>query len=340
MSDRATKSEVRIGVLGTGAIAQIIHLPVLAELPGARVTAVCDRDYAKAKAIATRMDVPRVYERDEELFASEDVDAIIICSPSHLHEPQAVAALGAGKHVLVERPLALDAEGAESVLEAAKRADRVVMVALNNRYRPDALGVKAFAANGELGDIFSIKGAWYNRKVRPKRHTWRHHRETAGGGAFMDLGVQVLDLCLWMVDYPQVDRVSAHMHPGENMEVEDAASVLLRLANGGTVTVEVTWSLYGERDRHAVRVLGTGGSASLQPLKVFKEVEHAILDVTPTVPQGRENAYTASYREELRQFVAAAAHGGHQQPPREQVQLMRIVSAVYQSAEKGKEIRL
>ena len=331
---------LRIGVLGTGAIAQIVHLPVLSELPGASVTAVCDRDYAKAKAIAARMDIRKVYERDEDLFASEEVDAVIICSPSHLHEPQAIAALETGKHVLVERPLALDAKGAEAVVKAAEKADRVLMVALNNRYRPDALGVKAFAANGELGDVFSIKGAWYNRKVRPKRLTWRHHRGTAGGGAFMDLGVQVLDLCLWMVDYPQVDRVCAHLHPGENMEVEDAASVLLRLANGGTVTVEVTWSLFGERDRHAVRILGTGGSASLQPIKVFKEVEHAILDVTPSLPQGRENAYTASYREELRQFVAAATRGAHQAPPREQIQLMRIVEAVYESAEKGKEVRL
>ena len=333
-------SELRIGVVGTGAIAQIVHLPVVTELPGARIAAVCDRDYAKARAIAARMDVKRVFQEDEEMFSSDEVDAVIICSPSHLHERQAVAALQAGKHVLVERPLALTPGGAEAAVKAAEKAGRVLMVALNNRYRPDTLGVKAFARNGELGDIFSIKGAWYNRKVRPKRLTWRHQRETAGGGAFMDLGVQILDLCLWMVDYPQVDRVCAHLHPGENMEVEDAASVLLRLKNGGTMTVDVTWSLFGERDRHAVRVLGTAGSASLQPLKVEKEVDHAMIDVTPQIPQGRENAYTASYREELRQFVAAASGGTAPHPPREQVQLMRIVEAVYESAEKAKEIRL
>lgn len=335
-----SEGELRIGVIGTGAIAQIVHLPVLSDLPGATVVAVCDYDYAKAKAIAARMEVRRVFETDDQLLASDDVDAVIICSPSHLHERQAIAALEAGKHVLVERPIALDPKGAEAVVKAAERAERVLTVALNNRYRPDAQGVKAFAVNGELGDIFSIKGAWYNRKVRPKRLTWRHRKETAGGGAFMDLGVQVLDLCLWMVDYPQVDRVYAHLHPGENMEVEDAASVLITLANGGTVTTEVTWSLFGERDRHAVRVLGTAGSASIQPLKVFKEVEHAMLDVTPQIPQGRENPYTASYREELRQFVAAATRGAPPPPPREQIQLMRVIAAAYESAEKGREIKL
>lgn len=332
--------ELRVAVVGTGAIAQIVHLPVLAEMPGARVTAVCDLDYAKARAIAGRMDIKGVFRTDGEVFASDEVDAVVICSPSHLHEQQAVDALRAGKHVLVERPLALDARGAQAAVEAAKKADRVLMVALNNRYRPDAQGVKAFAANGELGEIFSVKGAWYNRKVRPKRQTWRHRKETAGGGAFMDLGVQVLDLCLWMVDYPQVDHVRARMHPGENMEVEDAASVLLGLANGGTMSIEVTWSLFGERDRHVLRVFGSAGSASLQPLKVFKEVEHAILDVTPQLQQGRENAYTASYREELRQFIGAASGGARQPAPSEQIQLMRIVSAAYESAEKDKEIRV
>ena len=332
--------ELRVAVLGTGAIAQIIHLPILKDLPGARIQALCDLDHAKARALAERLEVPRVYRKDEEVFDAEDVDAVVICSPSHLHQEQVVAALEAGKHVLVERPLALDARGAEAAVKAAEKAQRTLVVAYNNRYRPDTRGLKSFAMAGELGELFSVHGTWFNRKVRPKRLTWRHRRETAGGGAFMDLGVQVLDLCLWMMDYPEVDRVAAHTHPGEGMEVEDSASTLLRLKRGGTISVQVTWSLLGERDRHHVRLFGTAGSASTEPLRVFKEVEHGVLDVTPQIAPARENAYTASYREELRQFVAACRSPEPPPPPREQVQLMRLVAAVYESAEKGKEIRL
>jgi predicted dehydrogenase len=331
--------ELKVGVLGTGAIAQIVHLPLLIALPGARVEGVCDIDGNKAAAIAGRLGIPRVFRTDDELFASDNIDAIVICSPNHLHHTQVIAALEAGKHVLVERPLALDARGAEAAVKAAETANRTLVVAYNNRYRPDIRGVKSFVTAGELGDVFTVHGTWFNKKVRLRRPTWRHRKETSGGGAFMDLGVQVLDLCLWLLDYPQVERVCAHMHPGEDMEVEDAASVLLGLKSGTFISVQVTWSLLAERDRHHIRLFGTNGSATTHPLQVFKEMEHGVLNATPQVAPGVENAYTASYREELRAFVAAAL-GTPQPPPREQIELMRIVSAVYESAEKGREVRL
>jgi predicted dehydrogenase len=331
--------ELRVAVLGTGAIAQIVHIPVLIDLPGARVEGVCDIDGKKAAAIAERLAIPRVFSNDRDLFDSDDIDAVVICSPNHLHERQVVAALEAGKHVLVERPLALDARGAEAAVKAAEKAKRTLVVAYNNRYRQDLRGVKSLVKAGDLGEIFSIHGTWFNKKVRLRRPTWRHRKETAGGGAFMDLGVQVLDLCLWLMDYPTVERVSAHMRQGEDMEVEDSATVLLRLESGITVSIHVTWSLIAERDRHHIRLFGTAGSATTHPLQVFKEMEHGVLNATPLVAPGVENAFTASYREELRQFVAAAL-GAPPPPPREQVELMRAVSAIYESAEKGKEVRL
>lgn len=331
--------ELRVGVLGTGAIAQIVHLPVLIDLPGARVEGVCDIDEKKSAAIAERLSIPRVFADEQDLFDSDDIDAVAICSPNHLHQRQVVAALEAGKHVLVERPLALDAKGAEAAVKAAAKAGRTLVVAYNNRYRHDLRGVKSLLKAGELGEVFSIHGTWFNKKVRLRRPTWRHRRETAGGGAFMDLGLQVLDLGLWLMDYPAVERVSAHMRKGEDMEVEDAATVLLQLETGTTVSVEVTWSLIAERDRHHIRLFGTAGSATTHPLQVFKEMEHGVLNATPLVAPGVENAYTASYREELQQFVASAL-GTPPPPPHEQVELMRVVSAIYESAEKGKEIRL
>jgi predicted dehydrogenase len=331
--------ELRVGVLGTSAIAQIVHLPLLIDLPGARVEGVCDIDGPKAAALAARLGIPRVFSSDADLFDSDDIDAIVICSPNHLHQSQAIAALEAGKHVLVERPLALDAKGATAVVNAAEEADRTLVVAYNNRYRLDIRGVKSFVTAGELGEVFSVHGTWFNKKVRLRRPTWRHRADTSGGGAFMDLGVQVLDLCLWLLDYPKVERVAGHMHPGEDMEVEDSASVLVGLESGGIISVQVTWNLLADKDRHHIRLFGTAGSATTHPLQVFKEMEHGIMNATPQVAPGVENPYTASYREELRHFVAAAL-GAPQAPPREQIELMRVVSAVYESAEKGREVRL
>ena len=331
---------LRVAVLGTGAIAQIVHLPLLKSLPGVEVRAVCDIDETKAGAIAKRLAIPHVFDEPDALFQSGTVDAVVICSPSHLHHSQAIGALEAGLHVLVERPLAIDPKAAEAAIAAAEAADRVLLVAYNNRFRPDTRGVKSFVESGELGDIFSVHGTWFNRKVRPKRLTWRHRRELAGGGAFMDLGLQVLDLCMWTLDYPAVERVSAHLHRGEEFEVEDSASVLLGLETGATISIQVTWNLHAERDRHHIRVFGTTGSASTHPLAVYKESEHGMLNATPQIARGVENAYTASYREELRYFVNAALGSAEAKLPREQVELMRVVARVYEAGEKGKELRV
>lgn len=329
---------VELGVLGTGAIAQIVHLPLLSQMPGVSVSAVCDVNQSKAQAIAGRFEVPSVYRSDDEVFSDPDIQGVIICSPSHLHETQAIAALEGGKHVLVEKPLALTPDGAERVIAAAEQAGREVMVAMNNRYRADARAMRTFVTNGELGEPFLVKGGLLNRKVRVLRPTWRHRRATSGGGALMDLGVQILDLCLWTLGYPDVARVMCRTHPGEDMEVEDAGALLLETSVGTTVSVEATWSLLASRDRQYLQVLATRGSATLSPLSVHKEVEHGLLDVTPQFTPAAGNMYTATYEELLEHFVAVVAGRAQVEKPRDQVRLMRLIELAYRSAESGEVV--
>lgn len=334
--------DLRLGLLGAGAIAQVVHLPILAEIPGVRVEGICDVDRAKATTIAGRFGIPTVYQSDDEILAADDLDGVIICTPSYLHEPQTVQALEAGKHVLVEKPLAFDADGAQRAVDAAERAARALVVALNNRFRPDSVALKPFTHGGELGRVFLVKTGSLNRKTRTVRPTWRHRRRTAGGGALMDLGVQALDLCLWLLDYPRARRLVAHVHAGEAMEVEDAAAVLLELEGGPVISMEVTWSLFAQRDRHYVQLLGTLGSASLPPLSVTKELDQGLVDVTPLVPAGRTNLYTTSYWRQLEHFLDAirrARRGAARtEPPHDQVDLMRLISLAYRSAEEGREV--
>jgi predicted dehydrogenase len=332
---------LRVGLLGVGAIAQVVHLPVLAQKENVELVAVCDVDEPRARAIADRFGIPNVFRDDDAVFRSDDVDAIIICSPSHLHESQAIAGLQGGKHVLVEKPLALTADAARRVIEVAEKTDRTLMIAMNNRWRPDTMALRPFATNGELGEIFLTRGAWLNRKMRVVRPTWRHRKATAGGGALMDLGVQTLDLCLWMQGFPEAASVITHLHHAEGMEVEDSAGILVRLKNGSAVSLTVSWSLVAERDRHYMRMLGTRGSGAIAPLGVYKEVETGqIIDVTPTVVLGKENLYTASYRQELGHFVRVALGEGQEPLPREQVQIMKIVEAGYRSASEKREVEI
>lgn len=340
VGDAERHDEVRLAILGTGAIAQIVHLPVLSQMAGVRVTGVCDLDREKAVAIGTRFGIPTVCREDAEIFDAPDVDGVIICSPSYLHEEQAIAALEGGKHVLVEKPMALTAEGTQRVIETAERVGRSVMVAMNNRYRPDSQAVRTFVTGGELGDVFLVKGGLYNRKVRVLRPTWRHRLATSGGGALMDLGVQILDLCMWMLDYPAIVRLVCQTHPGEGMEVEDSAALLMETATGASISIEATWSLLAGRDRQYAQVLATRGSASLSPLSVYKDMEHGLLDVTPQLPPVGRNLYTATYSDQLAHFAAVIAGTASAPMPREQIRLMTLISAAYQSARTGEAVSL
>jgi predicted dehydrogenase len=331
--------KLRVGLLGVGAIAQVVHLPVLSQLDDVELTLVCDSDRPRAQAIAARFGIPHVFANDDDVFRSDLVDALVICTPSYLHENQAIAALETGRHVLVERPLSMTPEGAQRTIDVATRTGRTLMIAMNNRYRPDTLALRPFARGGELGHIFLTRGAWLNRKMRVVRPTWRHRKQTAGGGALMDLGVQILDFCLWVLDFPEIASVFTHLHFPGGMEVEDTAAIVLRLKNGAGISLTVSWSLVAERDRHYVRLLGTRGSGAISPLAVFKEIETGqIIDVTPTVSPGRENLYTASYRAELTHFVSAALGGEAEPLPHEQVQIMKVVELAYRSALEKREL--
>src|SRR5881275_813830 len=129
------KERVRIGVIGAGAIAQLAHLPVLSKMRGAELAAICDNDRPKARALADRFGIPDVVTDIEDLLELEELDAIVIATPNHLHEPHVLSALAAKVHVLCERPLALASRGVERIIAAALRADRTVTVANNHRYR-------------------------------------------------------------------------------------------------------------------------------------------------------------------------------------------------------------
>ena len=335
------REPVRVAVLGTGAISQVVHLPILSEREDVDVLAVSDRDRPKAEAIATRFGVERVWDDDDAVFDDDDVEAVVICTPNYLHEEQAVAALESGKHVLVERPLALTADGVRTIVSAAEEAGKAVVVGMSHRFRPDVAALRSFVAGGELGEIHAVRGSWLNRKVPLTRSTWRQRPEEAGGGALMDLGVQALDLCLWLVEYPAFDRVVASCHMSD-YPVEDAATVMAMTEEGIALTLEVSWNLFAGEDRHFARVMGLEGSGSLPPLEVYKQLGGRPLEVTPRQPRprGGENPYTNAYRRELDHFVRTVAGEAEAPVPEEQVALMELIEAAYRSDETGREVEL
>ena len=332
------KDSVRLGVVGAGAIAQLAHIPVLSKMRGAELVAVCDNDRPKARALADRFGVPDVFTDIEDLLELDELDAVVIATPNHLHEPHALSALAAKRHVLCERPLALSSRGVERILAAASRADRKVSVANNHRYRTDVQTLSRFIAGGELGKIVGMRGGSYTFK-RPSEG-WRFRRVESGGGAFLDQGVPLLDLALWLGDFPEPLRVSAHMDRARSSSaVEDSMLVQLECVGGASFLFDVSSVYVGEEERWWFEVLATRGSARLAPLRVVKELNGRATDVSPSGASGRESAFIQSYRAELAHFLAMVRGEAPYEAPTDQVTLHRIVEAIYRSAEDGKEVR-
>ena len=331
---------VRVGVIGAGAITQVAHLPVLRKLKGIEVVAICDTDMAKARALADRFKVPDAFSDIEELLEYEELDAIAICTPNHLHEPHVMAALSANLHVFVERPLALYAAEVQQVLRAAEKKKRVLMVALNHRYRSDVQIVRSFVQSGELGKVQSVRGSWHVFRPSRSQLGWRTRRDEAGGGAILDLGYAILDLGLWLADGPKPLRVSASLDVSSDGSVEPSGSAFVVCENDFSVFLDVTWRHIGEGERFGVGVRGSRGTAGINPLHVWKELHGVPTDVAPTGSIGRENPFTASYRAEWAHFMACI-HGQATAPDnKEQITLHRVIDAIYQSAKEGRDVVL
>jgi predicted dehydrogenase len=336
---RAAGERLRLGIIGGGAITQVAHLPVLKKLKAIEVQAICDIDAPKARALAERFGIKDSMDDIEDLLGYSELDAVVICSPNHLHEAHILAALSANLHVLVEKPLAMTAASAQRIVRAAEKRDRVVMVGMNHRYRPDVQIVRSFVQGGELGRIESIRGSWH--VFRPSRNQlgWRQRREQAGGGAILDLGLSVLDLGLWLGGNPAPVRVSASLEQS-GRAVEQSGSAFVVCEGGMSLFLDVTWRHLGEGERFGVGLRGSKGTAAINPLTVWKELHGIPMDVSPTASGSRENAFTASYRAEWAHFQAAIAGEAKVAPLAEHVVIHRIVDAIYKSAEDGRDVPL
>jgi predicted dehydrogenase len=249
-----------------------------------------------------------------------------------------LSALASGRHVLCERPLSLTSRGVERILAASSRAQRVVAVANNHRYRTDVQTLSRFIQGGELGKVMGVRAGAYHLK-RPAEG-WRSRRPESGGGAFLEHGVPLLDLALWLADSPEPARLTAHMDRGRGASaVEDAMVVQLECVGGMSLLFDVSSAYIGAGERWWFEVLGARGSARLAPLRVVKELNGRPTDVSPSGAAGRESAFIQSYRAELAHFIAIVRGETPYEPPADQVKLHRIVEAIYKAADDAKEIR-
>ena len=334
------RQNLRIGLIGVGGTAQVNHIPALMKVEGLELVALVDRDPEKAQRVAQKFGIPRWGGRVEELLDLEDLDAVDICTPNFLHAPMAIAALEAGKHVLCERPLARSADEAAGMLKAAKKADRILMCAVQHRFRPDAQLLRKFVEKGDLGDIFLAKAGWLRQKAEWDSDEWRRMKRESGGGVVLDLGFHMLDLALWVLGQPKVESVTASVHRSRKGEVEDSATAFFRLEGGSALTLELTWGLLMEKDFAFLNLFGAGGAALLNPFRVHKGMHGTLVNVTPALETSK-NQYRQSMEAQVAHFADCLRSGKKPMGSADEIhRVMELMDAVYKSADTGREVKV
>ena len=201
---------VGIAFIGSGGIAQNAHMPAYKKLQDegkAKIVAVCDVNEETAKAAAAKFDVPHVFTDYAQMLKMDEMDAVDVCTPNYLHKQPVMDAFAAGKHVMCEKPLAINAIEGEEMVAAGHKAGKKFQVALNIRFGAAPQAVKRFIDDGKIGEIYYARAHALRRRGVPGWGVFTQ-KDKQGGGPLIDIGVHILDLTLWLMGYPEpvVDR--------------------------------------------------------------------------------------------------------------------------------------
>lgn len=353
------KEQLRVGVIGCGA--GVFHLEGYQEEPRAKVVALAGLDTDRCEMLSKKFDVPRVYRDYQDLLADDDIDAVSVAVPNILHMPVALAAFEAGKHVLIEKPLARNAEEGVRMVEAAREHNKLLGISFQRRTRHDVRLLRDAVERGEFGRVYYSKAWWMRRSGIPGLGTWFTSKEAAGGGPLIDLGVHVLDMILYILGNPKVTSVSANTYAeigptgrgGWSLrrqkvtdtnpyEVEDLATAFLRLEDGGTLLLEAAWASFTEmNDDFGVQLYGSEKGARMnshnyaltETLDVFQGFGDTTMDAKPRLVAREGHAQI------IENFVSAILDGTPLSPDgQEGLDRVRLIDAIYRSAELGREI--
>jgi predicted dehydrogenase len=347
--------KIRVGVVGAGAIGTV-HVNSWKQVPGAEVVALSEINEERAAARAKALGVPSWFGDYREMVCLAEIDAVDVCTPNYLHCPVAVAALSAGKHVICEKPMAMNKAEGLKMVAAAKKAKRTLMMAFCMRYRGDSQAAKKLVDAGELGNIYHIRVITMRRRGIPGLGGWFTRIEQGGGGPLLDIGVHLLDLSLWLAGFPQPKSACASKYtefgdrkdytylgmwgtpePGGPFTVEDLVSGFVRFKNGMSLTLEAAWAanVAGES---FIDLMGDKGGIRLalgETLALYAQRNGQLVDVKPLFRN------PDAYLEEVKHFAECIRTGKTPMSPGEDgVKVQTVIDGLYRSAEAGKEVNI
>lgn len=347
--------KLKIGIIGSGGIATGCHLPGYASIPDlCEVVAVCDINPEVAQKAAERFNVPCTYTDYRRLLDDREIDAVSVTTPNAYHLKPTVEALEAGKHVLCEKPLAMNGDEARAMCRAAQKAGKILQVALQMRFSGPVQFLKQFIDKGHMGEIYYANAKALRRRGVPAWGVFID-KEKQGGGPLIDIGVHILDTTLFLMGYPNPISASGKTwaelgrnpnlfnmwgdYDRDRFTVEDFAVGLIKFDNGAAVTLESSFMANLDGNPFETQLYGAKAGARLEPygenpLQIYMEQDRQLFNLEPKNVPKVESAHTA----EVQAFVQAILENKPSPVPGENGLILNaIFDALYKSSETGKE---
>lgn len=346
--------KVRFGILGAGGIADRRTMPGMLLAEHAEIVSVMEIDPAVAERLRAKYNAKRAYTDEAELIKDTEIDAVYIASPISCHARQAKLAADHGKHILIEKPLAITADEGQEVVDYCREKGVLIAAGLMMRFGSYVQAMRDAIQSGKIGDVVSCFAhftCWYPDIPG----SWRQTRASAGGGALMDMGVHCIDLIRYVTGQNVKQVTAMHDTLSFNYEVEDSSTLLMRMEKGALATVQSNFNIPDEASLWRLEFFGTRGR--LVGSDVIGQVDGGKLDALFMQDVGSydmqqdhaSNAEKAdiqvefgnAYAREVESFCLSVLNGTTLEVPAEEaVAAQRVIEAAYLSNNEGRTISL
>ena len=342
--------KLRVGFIGCGGIAQL-QMTHLKTYPDVELVAASDVSEAALAKTREQRGVKNIYTDHRKMLRRESLDAVSVCTPNGAHAENSIAALQAGCHVLVEKPLAMNAREGQAMLAAAAKADRRLIIAFQWRFNPAVQFFRRLHAQGMFGRVLFMKCQAIRRRGIPNWGVFGR-KDLQGGGPLIDIGVHIMEAAHYVMGSPKPVAASgsifrsigdkpcnvACMWPGwdhKTYTVEDLAVGQIRFENGAIMQVEASFAAHA-RDVWNFSFMGEKGGGELDPLVMHTDRDGYMVDLKPAyLPQHD------AFERKMRGFVDTALYNKPSVAPAEAgLMIQKMIDGIYLSAEKGKEVAL
>ncbi len=351
---------IKLAIIGAGAIGA--EHAKAAHAIGATVAQVVDADADKARQFAEKYATTHTTDLQATL-TDDSINAVIIGVPNKFHKELAIAAMEAGKDVLLEKPMAMNVAECEEINTVANRTNRVLQIGLVHRYSAVAVAAKQLLAEEKLGKIYHAKAHLYRRRSVPGLGRWFTTKEIAGGGALIDIGVHLLDLSLHLLDFPQATEVCGQVYSNfgvkmrdyvyEDMwagppnfegicDVDDSAHAMVRFANGATLDLHVTWAGNFPEESLPDSMMGIFGDQGGMAFKLFADSIQTTLEKAGRVedadiPAPKTDAFQDQLSDFLRSIESREVYGANGEQAQ---QVQSLIDAIYRSSAAKNSVSL